>query len=68
MKLVRGRGQPGAVLSRPSRGAWIEIGQGAEIAPIENCRAPHGARGLKSPSLVLQMRLDYVAPLTGRVD
>ena len=36
-----------ALESRPARGAWIEIFEGAWCKNEELGRAPHGARGLK---------------------
>ena len=35
-------------MSRPARGAWIEIIAAWECESWEHGRAPHGARGLKS--------------------
>ena len=35
-------------MSRPSRGAWIEIKQGKDYDFTTLSRAPRGARGLKS--------------------
>ena len=37
-----------ALVSRPARGAWIEILSMDEAAHLVQRRAPHGARGLKS--------------------
>ena len=34
-------------MSRPARGAWIEISSTATPAALGSSRAPHGARGLK---------------------
>ena len=34
-------------VSRPARGAWIEITRSASPRWRRSCRAPHGARGLK---------------------
>ena len=56
------------VVSRPSRGAWIETVPRGQAARAMRCRALHGARGLKQPGFpnaVLDVR---VAPFTGRVD
>ena len=35
-------------LSRPTRGAWIEIATTTQVRMTMRSRAPHGARGLKS--------------------
>ena len=57
-----------SMVSRPARGAWIEIA--LVPLPCGQCigRAPHGARGLKF--CVWRVRLSDVpvAPRTGRVD
>ena len=34
--------------SRPARGAWVEISFTSVILSVPQCRAPQGARGLKS--------------------
>ena len=36
------------LLSRPTRGAWIEISTTSQVRRRRHSRAPHGARGLKS--------------------
>ena len=56
-----------AVVSSPSRGTWIEIGQLAPCTPTFIGRPPHGGRGLKYP-LHLLHPLHPVVPLTGDVD
>ena len=38
------------LLSRPTRGAWIEMAAVASVFIAGFSRAPHGARGLKSPA------------------
>ena len=35
------------MMSRPARGAWIEIPPEPACGPTARRRAPHGARGLK---------------------
>ena len=35
------------LLSRPARGAWVEISTTISVSPSASCRAPQGARGLK---------------------
>ena len=56
------------LLSRPSRGAWIEISMIGMIANRLPGRAPRGARGLKSVNGLTVVCLSSVAPLAGRVD
>ena len=43
-----------ALLSRPARGAWVEIHYGAYVPYILRGRAPQGARGLKCDGFVSQ--------------
>ena len=38
----------GDILSRPARGAWVEIEEVEELRVELQGRAPQGARGLKS--------------------
>ena len=54
--------------SRPTRGAWIEIGLEPSKVYRFYGRAPHGARGLKYCCLQKINRPTPVAPHTGRVD
>ena len=56
------------LVSRPAWGAWIEITFVHDPSPMFDCRAPHGARGLKFSGLVLINSLLVVAPRMGRVD
>ena len=56
-------------MSRPARGAWIEMDRGGESREVNGWgRAPHGARGLKFLIPLGQRLLCLVAPRTGRVD
>ena len=43
--------------SRPTRGAWIEILCTMGNSLSQSCRAPHGARGLKSPCTCGKLRI-----------
>ena len=54
--------------SRPVWGAWIEIMQSVMILLVTLCRAPYGARGLKSVAPVTAEPHHSVAPRMGRVD
>ncbi len=42
--------------------------KGIAVAEQDECRSPHGERGLKPGPLVRHPRLDVVAPPTGSVD
>ena len=55
-------------MSRPSRGAWIEIEKISVAVKVEVSRAPRGARGLKSKLSDDGRGYAGVAPLAGRVD
>ena len=55
-------------LSRPSRGAWIEMMQYAKDKIKYQGRAPRGARGLKYARILAVLLHTHVAPLAGRVD
>ena len=55
-------------VSRPARGAWIEIVIAVYQAHQGAGRAPHGARGLKFHVCAALRGVLVVAPRTGRVD
>ena len=56
------------LLSRPARGAWVEILILIDEIGVLHCRAPQGARGLKSVALWnIASREGKVAPRKGRV-
>ena len=57
-----------ALLSRPIRGAWIEIRSRIIRMSMLISRAPYGARGLKLRGDGYVLEQGYVAPHTGRVD
>ena len=57
-----------AGLSRPIRGAWIEISLKSNTAGAVSSRAPYGARGLKCYAVIVADGVALVAPHTGRVD
>ena len=59
---------PQGAASRPTRGAWIEMRVRSSVDRTQSRRAPHGARGLKSPSNIMRDVPIKVAPHTGRVD
>ena len=59
---------PHAVVSLPSRGAWIEIESTLYRLLRGKCRSPRGERGLKYPTLLLGGKRYNVAPLAGSVD
>ena len=44
-------------LSRPARGAWVEISPSTESTAITACRAPQGARGLKRSRILIAVSL-----------
>ena len=48
---------PLKLLSRPARGAWVEIFPMGERFAALTCRAPQGARGLKLLVLVLPLKV-----------
>ncbi len=54
------------LLSRPARGAWVEICAVPAAATCIASRAPQGARGLKYVGKSLRQML-VVAPRKGRV-
>ena len=54
--------------SRPVWGAWIEIPAVLSVYHRHGCRAPYGARGLKSQWTRGGTELPAVAPRMGRVD
>lgn len=56
------------LLSRPARGAWVEIINLHAVIVIVCSRAPQGARGLKFFQLVASLVKAHVAPRKGRVD
>ena len=56
------------LLSRPSRGAWIEIDVNSDTLKNSKRRAPRGARGLKYKLINTKTNEQNVAPLAGRVD
>ena len=57
----------GAGLSRPARGAWVEIER--DVLPLHHpaSRAPQGARGLKYSRKHRIKTSSHVAPRKGRV-
>ena len=55
-------------MSRPLRGAWIEINVNQLQDMAAAGRALCGARGLKSAYPVLAREREVVAPFAGRVD
>ena len=54
-------------LSRPARGAWVEIPTSLLERTKTPCRAPQGARGLKYDERSLALSDAIVAPRKGRV-
>ena len=61
-------GEANPLVSRPSRGAWIETGRCHATAVVRSSRALHGARGLKRGEQKALRGRRRVAPFTGRVD
>ena len=59
--------EAGKCLSRPARGAWVEIGNNIYVGINKDGRAPQGARGLKSIEYVDGLETCKVAPRKGRV-
>ena len=55
------------LLSRPARGAWVEILLFRFFLFLVSCRAPQGARGLKFLVFVILTIAGIVAPRKGRV-
>ena len=54
-----------AAMSRPARGAWIEIQFYGDIVAVCNRRAPQGARGLKFINQLKQEGIDTSRPARG---
>ena len=67
MKCFRGCKKDTLRLSRPARGAWVEIVEVTLPTKVLNGRAPQGARGLKYSHPFFKNRTAKVAPRKGRV-
>ena len=61
-------GEANPLVSRPSRGAWIETSRTMPATCAMPSRALHGARGLKQEKRTSTGYSQSVAPFTGRVD
>ena len=68
MKFISFAGKLLTGLSRPARGAWIEIFQLFCTIVILNSRAPRGVRGLKYVDQLFFCLVELVAPREGCVD